>query len=58
LTACGSRLHTSSYADKCVPDSSLVAASDNGRYVAVRRVQPWVGEHDVWIDREVCAEVP
>jgi len=56
LAACGSPMHKTAYADKCVPDWSLVAASDNGRFVAVRSADPSVDPNDVWLDRDTCAE--
>jgi len=49
-------MHKTAYADKCVPDWSLVAASDNGRFVAVRSADPSVDPNDVWLDRDTCAE--
>ena len=58
LPACGgSPMHRTAYADKCVPDWYLVAATDNGRYVAVRSADPTADPGDVWIDRDTCAQV-
>ena len=57
LAGCGTAMHKSPYADKCVPEWALVAASDNGRFVAVRSSDPTGDPGDVWVDRESCAEV-
>jgi uncharacterized lipoprotein YmbA len=57
LSGCGTAMHKTAYADRCVADAMLVAATDNGRYVAVRSADPAITPNDVWLDRETCAEV-
>ena len=57
FVGCGTAMHKSAYADRCVPDWALIAASDNGRYVAVRSADPSADPADVWVDRESCSEI-